>query len=339
MTYDKTLKAAVIGCGALGKIHAECVAKLDGIEMVAYCDVNEQKAEALLGEFGGSYTTTDPEKVFDDPDIDAVYVTTLHDTHAEYCIRALDAGKSVMVEKPLAMTVDDCLRIAEAVKRSKGVLMTAFKMRYYDMLLKAKELIPQPLVVTMQMMDNRWPDDSWANDPVLGGGNVISQGCHSCDILRFMTEQEPIEVYAAGGHYYQKSGVVDNVTAVFRFDGGAAGSWVQGDCGCPPHTSKFFMQLFAENRSITLTDRLTTLIYQETGKEPVVYRGSETGFLEENRAFIACLHQGTRPPIDHIDGLYATLMPLQAIASLHSGKPEPIRSLVERYTARGGVSV
>jgi len=73
----------------------------------------------------------------------------------------------------------------------------------------------------------------WANDPVKGGGNVISQGCHSCDILRFVAGAEPLEVYAAGGNYYQGTGVVDNLCAVFRFDNGAAGSWVQGDAACP----------------------------------------------------------------------------------------------------------
>ncbi|WP_167859674.1 Gfo/Idh/MocA family protein [Paenibacillus cymbidii] len=332
MKNENTIRAAVIGCGGLGKVHSECISRLEGMEVAAYADVAPGQAEALLRQFGGSYATDDPERIFQDATIDAVYVATQHDSHADLCIRALEAGKHVMVEKPLAMTVEDCLRIGETVRRTGGKLMTAFKMRYYDMLLKAKELIPQPLVVTMQMMDNRWANEMWANDPIRGGGNVVSQGCHSCDILRFVAGRDPVEVYAAGGNYYQSSGVVDNLTATFRFDGGAAGSWVQGDCGCPPLTSKFFMQLFAENKSITLSDRLTTLVYQETGGEKQVFRGTETGFLEENRAFLACLRDGTEPPIDHIDGLYATLMPLQAIRSLQSGKPEPIRALIEQYT-------
>lgn len=332
MGNENTIRAAVIGCGGLGKVHSECISLLEGMEVAAYADVALGQAETLLRQFGGVYATDDPERIFQDAAIDAVYVATQHDSHADLCIRALEAGKHVMVEKPLAMTVEDCLRIGETVRRTGGKLMTAFKMRYYDMLLKAKELIPRPLVVTMQMMDNRWANDMWANDPVRGGGNVISQGCHSCDILRFVAGRDPIEVYAAGGNYYQPTGVVDNLTATFRFDGGAAGSWVQGDCGCPPLTSKFFMQLFDENKSITLSDRLTTLVYQEAGREKQVFRGTETGFLEENRAFLACLRDGTDPPIDHIDGLYATLMPLQAIRSLQSGKPEPIRALIEQYT-------
>ena len=240
-----------------------------------------------------------------------------------------------MVEKPLALTVEDCLRVGEAVERTGGMLMTAFKMRYYDMVLKARQLIPEPILVTMQMMDNRWADDMWANDPVKGDGNVISPGCHSCDILRFVAGAKPLEVYAAGGNYYQGTGVVDNLCAVFRFDNSAAGSWVQGDAACPSFTSKFYMQVFAKDKSITLDRRLTHLIYQETGEPPREFNGSESGFIEENRAFVQALRAGEPAPIDHRDGLMATLMPLQAVASLRSGKPEPVLARFNESVRRG----
>lgn len=321
-------RAAIIGCGGLGRVHAQCVAQIDGLDVVAYCDVFEDRAKEMLAEFGGEYATTSAESVLADDTIDAVYVVTQHDTHAYLCVQALEAGKHVMVEKPLALTVEDCLRVGDAVGRTGNKLMVAFKMRYFDMLLKAKELMPEPLMVTMQMMDNPWYDRAWANDPVKGGGNVLSQGCHSTDILRFAAGRDPIEVYAAGDSYYQESGVVDNLTAVFRFDGGTAGSWVQGDANCPPVQSKFFLQMFDEGRSVTLTDRLTTLTYTETGHEPQVFHGTETGFVEENREFLRCLSEDVQPAIDHVDGLYATLMVLQAFASLESGRPEPIQALV-----------
>lgn len=333
----KTFRAAIIGSGNLGRMHATCIKEIDGLETVAYCDVFEEKAQALLAEFGGDYATNDYQRILDDPSIDAVYVTTQHDTHAEFCIRALEAGKHVMVEKPLALTVEDCLNVIKAVERTGKKLMTAFKMRYYELLWKAKELIPNPIVVTMQMMDNRWKDDAWANDPVKGGGNVLSQGVHSCDVLRYIAGGDPLEVYAVGGNYYQPTKVIDNLTAVFRFENNVSASWVQGDCNCPPFTSKFFMQLFAENKSITLNDRLTTLTYSEAGKEPVVIKGTESGFMEENIAFYKCLAEDKKPEIDHIDGLYATLMVLQAFESIRSGKPEPIKPLVDETLRSVGV--
>lgn len=325
----RNLRAGLIGCGQNGKIHAECIRQLDGMDMVAYCDVNEANARSLLAEFGGDYATADADRLFADESIDAIYISTMHNSHADYCIRALAAGKHVFVEKPLAMNVEDCLRIDEAVRRSGKKVMTAFKMRYYDMLLKAKELIPEPLLVSMQMMDDKWPADIWANDPTFGGGNVLSQGCHSADIMRFMVGKDPIDVYASGANFYQPNAVVDNIAAIFRFDGHVTGNLIQGDSNCPPFVSKFYMQLFAENKSITISDRLTTLTYSEEGKETIVYRGKETGILEENKAFIESLRQDAEPPINHMDGLYATLMILQAVKSVKSGMPEPIRALIQ----------
>jgi predicted dehydrogenase len=323
-----TLRAALIGCGGLGKVHAQMVQQLDGMQMVAFCDIDGARAQDYCQEFSGDYATTDVQQLLDDESIQVVYICTHHDTHADYCIRAAAAGKQIMVEKPLALTTQECIAIGEAVQRHGVTLMTAFKMRYYDMIRKVKELIPSPLVVSMQMMDNRWPNEMWANDPIKGGGNVLSQGVHSCDILRYVAGSDPLSVYATGQNYYQQTGVIDNMAAVYRFANGATGNLLQGDCHSPSLTSKFFMQVFAENCSATLSDRLTTLIYQERGKEPVVYKGSESGFLEENRDFIRALQSGTPAPIDHRDGLLATLMILQGFQSIATGEPQPIANLL-----------
>ena len=321
--------AAIIGCGALGRTHAGCVAEIDGLQTTAYCDVDQTRADALLAEFGGRYATTDLDRILADDAIQLIYLATQHDSHADICCRALAAGKHVLVEKPLAMTLDECRRIRAAAAASTGTLMVGFKLRYYELVAKARELIPEPLLITMQVMDNRWPDGFWANDPVRGGGNVLSQGCHATDLIRHLAGRDPIEVYATGGNHYQSSGVIDNLAATFRFDGDVAGSWVQGDCDTPPVTSKFSVGLFAEGRSVTLTDRLTTLVYTEDGAERLRLTGTESGFHEESRDLLQALRDGAPSPVGVEDGLYATVMTLQAMASTRSHRPEPIRAVVE----------
>jgi predicted dehydrogenase len=328
----KQLRGALIGCGAIGQTFSDAIATLDGMQLAAFCSRNADKAAQFCQRYGGDYSTTNVAQIMTDPTIDAIYITTWHDSHAGLCIQAARAGKHILVEKPLAPTVAECLAVDNAVASSGVKLMVAFKMRYFELIRKAKALIPHPALVTVQIMDNRWPDDFWASDPIKGGGNVLSQGCHATDILRFMVGSDPVEVYAAGGNYYTSTGVVDNLCATFRFANGTAGSWVQGDANCPPLTSKFFMQLFAENCSVTLSDRFCTLIYNEAGQPPQTFKGSESGFVEENRAFIQAIQADTPPPIDARDGLLATLMVLQSFASLHSGKAEPIAALLEKLT-------
>jgi len=327
--FDMTeLKAGLIGCGIVGRVHTECLAQLHGMKMVAFCDIVEERASQLCDEFDGEYSTTEADRLFDDKDLSAVYIATRHGSHADLCMRSARAGKHVLIEKPLALTVEQCVEVGRAVEESGVKLFTAFKMRYYELVLKARKLMPGPLMVTMQMMTDRWSDDVWANDPIEGGGNVLSQGCHSCDIMRFVMDSDPIEVYAVGGNYYTGTGVVDNLAAVFRFENGGIGSLVQGDANCPPLVSKFFMQLYAEGKSVMLDKRFCRLQYSEGGGEPVTHEGAETGFLEENRAFIECLLDDTKPAIDHRDGLMATLMVVQACNSARERKPKPIASVV-----------
>ena len=326
------IKAGLVGCGSLGRFHTEALAEIDGARMAAFCDINEDAARGLCERSGGEYFTTDFDRLLADDSLQAIYVCTRHDSHAELCVRAAEAGKHVMVEKPLALTIADCQAVGEAVERTGVKLMPAFKMRYYELIGRAHEIVPEPLMVTMQMMDNRWSDGMWANDPIAGGGNVVSQGCHSCDIMRYLAGSDPIEVFAVGGNYYQATGVADNVCATFRFEGNVAGSLVQGDASCPPFTSKFFLQLFAEGVSVTLHNRICTMTVAERGKEPVVLVGTETGLLEENRAFLQAIVDDAPPPISARDGLLATLMPLQAIASAEAARPMPISSLLDRST-------
>ncbi len=237
-----TINIGIIGCGAIGQEHAKALAQTDGARLVGCCDVIEAKAQEYRELYRLEYATTDPSRIIGDPNIQAVYVLTQHDSHADLCIKAAQAGKQVFVEKPLALSVEDCLRVGRAVQQHRITLMTGFKMRYYDLVQRMREAMPKPLMLTMQMMDNRWPGDFWANDPVKGGGNVLSQGCHSCDLLRYIARSDPVEVYAAGGNYYQPTGVVDNLCATFRFANGVVASWVQGDCRVPSLVSKFFLQ-------------------------------------------------------------------------------------------------
>src|SRR5947208_14770863 len=127
------LKAAIIGCGAIAEEHLKCLAQIDGIEAVAYCDTARARAQSMLDRYGGAYATDDVEKVFRDDGIDAVYICTYPDTHAPLVERACEAGKQIMLEKPMALTARECFRIGDAVERSGLTLMTAFKLRHYPM--------------------------------------------------------------------------------------------------------------------------------------------------------------------------------------------------------------
>lgn len=321
----KQLKLALIGCGKLGSTHVECVGKIDGADFIAYADIQESNARAALDQFGGDYATTDVEKIFNDPRIDAVYICTLHDSHAPLAIAAARAGKHILIEKPLALKLEDCQAIAQEVETSGVYLMPAFKMRYYPLVRKAHEFIPNPQVLVGQMMDARWPDDLWSQDPIKGGANVHSQGCHTTDILRYFAGSEPVEIFAAGGSLtHPGHPCIDQCVASIRFANGHVGSWIQGDAALPALTSKFFFQLFGDGKSVQLYDRLKKADFNDGEKTWTEERTEEEGFQLENEAFIRALQENRPPELTVLDGIQATRMVLLADRSIRTGRPQKL---------------
>jgi predicted dehydrogenase len=321
-----TVTLAIIGCGTIGEEHARCLAALPGASLRAFCDTDESRAAALSELHPGSYHTAHPARIIADDSIEAVYICTHTDSHASLGIAAAQARKHIMMEKPLALTEKECYDVAEAVDRAGILCMTAFKLRFYSCVRKVHQAIPAPTVAIGQMMDERWPAEFWGNDPVRGGGNVLSQGCHSVDLLYYLVGAEPVRVYAEGGNIHHPThAITDTLLATILFANGAVGTLVQGDAGRVPSLSKFSFQVMDGVRTAHLYNRLMTAVLWD-GKESQRYdTDHEEGMLEENRAFLTALQQRTPPPLTVRDGVRATLVLLRAIESLTTHKPQTIQ--------------
>jgi predicted dehydrogenase len=320
------LRLGLIGCGGLARLHAESVAKIPGAEFVAFADIVEASAQSFLKDFGGEYATSDSDRIIGDIHIDAVYICTRHDSHAPLAISAARAGKHILIEKPLALRIEDCQAVSSEVEKAGVHLMPAFKMRYYPLVRKAHEFIPEPLVLVGQMMDKRWADENWAQDPVQGGANVHSQGCHTTDILRYFSGSEPKRVWAAGGTMtHPGHPCIDQCVAVIEFQNGHAASWIQGDAALPPFTSKFFFELFGQDgRSVQLYDRLKKATFFDGQDSWTEERSEEEGFFLENVEFIQALQEGRAPALAAHDGIQATRMVLAADAAIRTGKVQEL---------------
>ncbi len=320
-----SVSIGLIGCGALGRVHAECLSKIPEARLVAYADVNEASAQSCRESFGGDYATTDSNKLFEDKTVDVVYICTRHDSHAPLAIAAARAGKHILIEKPLALKIEDCEAIAEAVKKAGVILMPAFKMRFYPLIQKAHEFIPEPQVLVGQMMDNRWGDDAWAQDPVQGGANVHSQGCHTTDIIRYLSGSEPVQVWAAGGSLtHPGHPCIDQCVASILFANGHAASWIQGDAALGQFTSKFFFELFGNGRSVQLYDRLKKATFFDGKDTWTEERTEEEGFQLENIEFIQALVEGRQPSITARDGIQATRLVLAADRAIRTGEVQSL---------------
>lgn len=110
-TQQPPFNIGIIGCGAIAREHLAAIQTIPGLKPYAYCDLHGERAESFLRDYGGSYAATSPGRLLDDPAINALYICTHHDTHTPLAVAACEAGKNVMMEKPLALTVDECTEI------------------------------------------------------------------------------------------------------------------------------------------------------------------------------------------------------------------------------------
>jgi predicted dehydrogenase len=199
-------------------------------------------------------------------------------------------------------------------------------MRYYPLVRKAHEFIPEPQMLVGQMMCGRWPDDNWAQDPIQGGANVHSQGCHTTDIIRYLSGSEPKRLWAAGGMLtHPGHPCIDQCVASIQFANGHIGSWIQGDAGESPFTSKFFFELYGnDGRSVQLYDRLKKATFYDGTKSWTEDRPEEEGFFLENQEFISALTEGRKPELTVHDGIQATRIVLAADRAIRTGEPQSL---------------
>ncbi|MBI2299132.1 MAG: Gfo/Idh/MocA family oxidoreductase [Armatimonadetes bacterium] len=273
------IRAGVVGCGGRGRLYARLCGPMADIDVVAFVDAREESAQAALTAFGGEYATTDVERIWSDKSLDAVFIATWHDTHTPYCLAAAAAGKQIFIEKPLALTVAECDAIGEAVYRAGVVLVAGFKLHWCPVVLEVMARVGTPYLLTGQMMDNPWGASHWATQPHTGGGNVLSQGCHTADLLCLLAGSEPALVSGAGGTFTgAHPDILDNVVATVTFANGAVASMVQGDLGHNSYLSKFFFQVWGRNGvHAHLDSRLHRALVWDGGHGPQEIRAADLG--------------------------------------------------------------
>jgi predicted dehydrogenase/threonine dehydrogenase-like Zn-dependent dehydrogenase len=174
---------------------------LKNLSLATICTSRGMNAEALARRYGFRNATTDPAEVFSNPAINSVFVATRHDSHAEYAKQAIESGKSVYVEKPLAMNEEQLASIINALgdRRSPGpTLWVGYNRRFASLSWRAMEHMEgvQTRQVSCIIRAASLPADSWYQDPVEGGGILFGDVCHFIDLAIWFQRSLPSEVHA-----------------------------------------------------------------------------------------------------------------------------------------------
>jgi len=205
-----------------------------------------------------------------------------------------------------------------------------------------KQRIPEPRVIVGQIIDPAWPDDFWAVRPVKGGGNVLSQGVHTLDLVCYLAGSEPVSIHAVGGVFAHDPDVtptIDTCLGTIRFANGAIASVNIGDFGpLPWKRDKSFYQLFdARNHSATLCDaRLLVASGAFMDRREVEEHDMEGpsgdgrpdygGTVSLVAEFVDCARENRPPRIaaNARDGRRATTLALRAFESMRTGASQSL---------------
>ncbi|AGA57390.1 putative dehydrogenase [Thermobacillus composti KWC4] len=208
-------RIGVIGAGSISEMHLNAYQAHPDVEIAAICDVNEERARAKASEYGASRVYTDYRELLAQPDIDAVSVCTWNNSHAEISIAALEAGKHVLVEKPLCKTMEEALKVQEAVKRTGKVLQVGFVRRYGANAEVLKQFIDNGEFGEIYYAKASWlrrlgnPGGWFADIERSGGGPLIDIGVHVIDICWYLMGKPKVK--SVSGNTYKKLGNRSNV--------------------------------------------------------------------------------------------------------------------------------
>ena len=265
-------------------------------------------------KYGFDETTTDTDKLFCDPSVDALVITTRHNSHARFVLQALEAGKHLFVEKPLCLTLTELDEIeavhARLAEQGKAPLvMVGFNRRFAPQVQKIKSLLagvsgPKSFVMTVNA--GAIPADHWAQDMEIGGGRIIGEGCHFIDLLCFLAGR-PI---VAHSRMDMDSTNGDTVSLQLGFADGSIGTVHYFANGCKAFP-KERLEVFADGRVLQLDNFRKLQGYAWPGFNKLNLWSQDKGQRACTKAFVNAIRDGGVAPISFAEIVAVTRVSIE----------------------------
>ena len=320
---SKDLQLALIGAGNLARWeHLPNLKKIPGVTLRAVQSASGARGKSYGERFGAAYSSSDYQEVLNDQEIDVVLIATRHQYHFEQALAAIKAGKHVFLEKPMALTDDECRQLFHAVTE-KGVQLTVgFNRRFAPYYLDLKQAIshrPGPAVINCRMNSPGLVGSFWAADPASGGA-IVGEGCHFVDLMYWLLESEPLSVSA----YSLPTGKEDpigenNIVASFRFADGSIGNLTYCTVGSKTSGGEH-VEVFTQGVG-AITEDFKTLTLNGSSRKTKSSRWAEKGYAAQMSAFIEGLRAGRQPEVTVRDGARATIGCLRMLESARTHEP------------------
>jgi UDP-N-acetylglucosamine 3-dehydrogenase len=294
----KKLGVAVIGTGQWGKNHARIYKELPSTELIAVCDVNAERAKAMAAQYGVK-AYSDSSQMLKNKQIEAVNVCTWSTILAKEAKKALDAGKHVLVEKPMATTPQQAKKLVQTAQENGLHLTVGFLMRFIPGLQLIRQSVENKkigeLVCVTAKRVSQWPER-------IGDVGVVKDtAIHDIDVMRFISNQDPVSVYAKMGSMRIKK-FEDYAHIMLTYKNGES-AFIESNWLTPYKTR---MLTVTGSEAIMRLDYITQDLWIEQKSENVQPRlPFQEPLKAELQHFVDCIEDKREPIITGEDGVKA----------------------------------
>jgi predicted dehydrogenase/threonine dehydrogenase-like Zn-dependent dehydrogenase len=314
-----TVRLGVVGAGNFARsVLLPTLKKLDNIEFRGVATASAPSAHQTATRFGFAYTASDWREVVEDENTDAVLIATRHNLHAAVAAAALRAGKSVFLEKPMALSPPELEDLLDAWHASGRVLQVGFNRRFAPSYLRLKSAFASrraPLVMSYRVNAGPVSPSAWVADPTEGGGRLIGEVCHMVDTLLDLVGAPVTSVYT-------QSGSADDVLLTLKFDDASIATIIYASGG-ERSLPKEYLEVFGGGRAVVLNDFRTVRVHAtgraKTSGGPLARQ--DKGHAAELAAFVDAVRHGRASPIDPEAAAHVTRVTFAAAESARTGLP------------------
>lgn len=318
------IKVGVLGSGNYATaVFLPAIKKSDKAELVVIASGTGLSAQIAAKRFGFQFASSREEDVLTNSEINTIVLLTRHQHHARQVQAALQSGKNVYCEKPLALNEQELVQIQSTLQISSSPLLTVgFNRRFAPFAIKLHKFFEnhsEPLFIHYRVNAGFLPANHWTQDPAQGGGRIIGEGCHFIDFLTFLTGSVPVSVRAAalpdGGRYHQ-----DNVTMTFCFADGSIGV-VDYLANGNKNSPKERIEVFSAGKIGVLDDfRSLQLTSESKHIARHAYLRQDKGHQAAWNAFCDAILHGSGPTIPYEQLVGVTQASFAVIHALQSGE-------------------
>ena len=326
----RPLRTGLIGCGGFARgMHVPNLKKNAKYAIHAVADINAEAAKSLGTEVGASYATTDINKILTDKNVDVVFITTRHDSHAELSIRAAQAGKHILCEKPMGLNREECRAVAEAVKKAGVKYTVGYNRGMAPLVTKARDLLKtaKGKKLIYHRIQAPFPENSWTHDPKIGGGRFVGEGCHIFDLLCELVQSPPVSVYASGGIFLNpdKVKIPDSGIVTITFADGSVGTTLIASAGCSSFP-KEATEIYCAGKAIYINDfkEMSYFGFEAQDRARLEYSAADKGQASEIDQLADAILNDTEPPNGLLKAARAAVISFMVNESIKNKAPVPV---------------